>query len=289
MTPLPKQQNFCFVPLFVVLAIIIYASKAVEVSFQQNYKVIWGTHHVFFLDHGREVQLSIDRTSGAGFRSKLEYASGFFQMRIKIPNKDSSGVVTAFYLTSTAYEHLGAKHDEIDFEFLGNNGGPYALQTNVFSNDEGGREQRISLWFDPTIDFHTYGILWNQHQIVFYVDEIPIRVFKNNSNIGVSFPSQQMHIMASIWNGEPWASNGKRIDWKQAPFMAQFEGFNVHGCQFQIRNKYACYSPHLWWNDQKHWELNPQQQRAYEDARKKHLLYDYCSDRGELHKECQIR
>lgn len=121
------------------------------------------------------------------------------------------------------------------------------------------------------------------------MDGIPIRVFKNKSNIGVSFPSQQMHITASIWNGEPWASNGKRIDWKQAPFMAQFQGFNIHGCQSPKPNKAACHSPHLWWNNKKYWELNPQQQRAYEDVRKKYLFYDYCSDRGMLHKECQIR
>ncbi|KAE9618009.1 hypothetical protein Lal_00037853 [Lupinus albus] len=86
-------------------------------------------------------------------------------MRIKLPNKDSSGVVTAFYLTSKAYH--SRNHDEIDFEFLGNNEEePYILQTNIFVRDEGGREQRIGLWFDPTINFHTYGILWNQHQIV---------------------------------------------------------------------------------------------------------------------------
>ncbi|XP_027353287.1 xyloglucan endotransglucosylase/hydrolase protein 2-like [Abrus precatorius] len=288
MAPLHKQQKFFFVPLFMALN-IIYVSKAVDVSFQQNYKVVWGKHHVFFLDHGREVQLLIDRASGAGFRSKLDYASGFFQMKIKIPNKDSRGVVTAFYLTSTVYKHLGAKHDEIDFEFLvGNNREPYVLQTNVFANDEGGREQRLSLWFDPTIDFHTYGILWNQHQIVFYVDETPIRVFKNNSKMGVSFPSREMHITGSIWNGEPWASNGKRIEWKKAPFRAHFQGFNVHGCQSHKPNRYFCYSPHLWWNDQKHWKLNPQQQRAYEIVRNKHLLYDYCSDRGQLHKECHV-
>ncbi|KAK7293129.1 hypothetical protein RJT34_15990 [Clitoria ternatea] len=288
MAPLPKQLNFCFVPLFVALVTIIFATKAAEVSFQQNYKVIWGNHHVFFRDRGRQVQLSIDKASGAGFKSKLDYDSGFFQMRIKMPNKDSRGVVTAFYLTSTVYGHVGEKHDEVDFEFLGNNGEPYMLQTNLFANDEGGREQRLSLWFDPTIDFHNYGILWNQYQIVFYVDEIPIRVFKNNSNMGVSFPSKQMHITASIWNGEPWASNGKNINWRQAPFSAQFQHFNIHGCQTQNSNKEACYSSHLWWNDQKHWALNPQQQRAYQDVRKKHLLYDYCSDRGHLHKECQI-
>lgn len=122
----------------------------------------------------------------------------------------------------------------------------------------------------------------------FYVDEIPIRVFKNNSKVGVSYPWQEMHVTGSIWNGEPWASNGKRIDWKQAPFTAHFQGFNIHACKTPNTNNFFCYSPYLWWNDHKHCQLNPLQQKAYQYVTKKHLVYDYCSDRAQFHKECQI-
>jgi len=58
-------------------------------------------------------------------------------------------------------------HDKIDFEFLGNNfGQPYVLQANVFAKGQGNREQHILLWFDPTIEFHSYSLLWNQNLIV---------------------------------------------------------------------------------------------------------------------------
>lgn len=67
-------------------------------------------------------------------------------------------------------ESNSGPHDELDFEFLGTDGPTYTLQTNVFANDNGGREQRLRLWFDPTVTFHDYAILWNPHQIVYVED-----------------------------------------------------------------------------------------------------------------------
>ena len=57
--------------------------------------------------------------------------------------------------------------DELDFEFLGNRSGqPTTVQTNVYVNGKGSREQRINLWFDPSIGFHTYTVRWTQENIM---------------------------------------------------------------------------------------------------------------------------
>jgi len=61
----------------------------------------------------------------------------------------------------------GPNHNEFDFEFLGNTTGePYIVQTNIYVNGVGNREQRLNLWFDPTTEFHTYSILWSKRSVV---------------------------------------------------------------------------------------------------------------------------
>ncbi|XVF81209.1 hypothetical protein PTKIN_Ptkin15bG0137700 [Pterospermum kingtungense] len=160
---------------------------------------------------------------GAGFGLKLSYGTRFFHMRIKLPDKDSVGVVTAFY------------------------------------------------------DFYK-----------FYVDDIPIRVFKNNKNIGVEYPSQPMKIEASLWDGDSWATDGgqTKTNWSMAPFRAHFQGFDISGCS-TIEQKHSkncvvdkeCFSPKYWWNSEKYWKLDSKQQGQLENVRKEYMNYDYCADR----------
>lgn len=118
------------------------------------------------------------------------YRFGWFSMKLKLVGGDSAGVVTAYYVSRRSFlifsfckavinkcliideqmcseNGAGPERDEIDFEFLGNRTGePYIIQTNVYKNGTGNREMRHSLWFDPTKDYHTYSILWNNHQLV---------------------------------------------------------------------------------------------------------------------------
>ncbi|KAF5183400.1 Xyloglucan endotransglucosylase/hydrolase [Thalictrum thalictroides] len=265
-----------------VLGFMSVMSSAAK--FDELFEPSWALDHVSF--EGEELKLKLDNFSGAGFGSKSKYLFGKTTVQIKLVEGDSAGTVTAFYMSSD-----GPKHNEFDFEFLGNTSGePYLVQTNVYVNGVGNREQRLSLWFDPSKDFHAYSILWNQHQVVFLVDETPIRVFTNKEKKGVAFPKDQpMGIYSSIWNADDWATQGGRVktDWSHAPFVASYKGFDINGCECPISstdgavdNTKKC-SPSegkYWWDEPVLSELNLHQSHQLMWVQAKHLIYDYCTD-----------
>ncbi|KAK2662378.1 hypothetical protein Ddye_000952 [Dipteronia dyeriana] len=275
---------FAFVVVVVVVSSVNAIGRVDNTSFYDNYHLTWGFDHALLTNQEKEIQLSIDTSSGSGFESNALYGSGFFHIRMKIPENNSSGVISTFYLSSTP---SSSDHDEIDFEFLGNNGPPYTLHTNLYTNGQGAREQQFRLWFDPTKQFHSYNLLWNQYQIVFFVDNVPIRVFKNSTENGASYPSKPMHIVASVW-GPSWTGH---INWSQAPFQAHYQRFHVDGCVLNDYDIPKCYSSKYWWNNNNLWKLNPQQRGSYQNVRHNYLTYDYCSDRSrypEPPPECQF-
>ncbi|KAK9920999.1 hypothetical protein M0R45_029531 [Rubus argutus] len=134
------------------------SSKFRSMSFYKGFRTLWGPQHQSLDQNALTIWL--DRTTGSGFKSVRPFRS-------------------AFYL-SNSEAHPGY-HDEVDIEFLGTTfGKPYTLQTNVYIRGSGdgkiiGREMKFHLWFDPTKDFHHYAILWSPKEIIFLVDDVPIR------------------------------------------------------------------------------------------------------------------
>uniref|UniRef100_A0A7N0U965 Xyloglucan endotransglucosylase/hydrolase n=1 Tax=Kalanchoe fedtschenkoi TaxID=63787 RepID=A0A7N0U965_KALFE len=253
--------------------------RPVDVPFGRNYKPTWAFDHIKYLRGESEIQLSLDKYTGTGFQSKGSYLFGHFSMQIKMVPGDSAGTVTAFYLSSQ-----NSEHDEIDFEFLGNRTGqPYILQTNVFTGGKGDREQRIYLWFDPTKAYHSYSVLWNLYQIVFFVDDVPIRVFKNSKDLGVRFPfDQPMKIYSSLWNADDWATRGglEKTDWSKAPFVASYKGFHVDGCEASVNAKFCNTQGKMWWDQKAFQDLDSYQYRRLAWVRNKFTIYNYCTDRA---------
>ncbi|KAG6488673.1 probable xyloglucan endotransglucosylase/hydrolase protein 23 [Zingiber officinale] len=262
--------------LYFVLLAISSTSTAMPGNFNRDVDITWGNGRGKILNAGQLITLSLDKTSGSGFQSKNQYIYGRFDVQLKLVPGNSAGTVTTFYLSSQ-----GQMHDEIDLEFLGNlSGDPYTLHTNVFTQGRGNREKQFKLWFDPTMDFHTYSILWNPKHIVFYVDGTPIREFENMEAKGVAYPKRQaMRVYASLWAAEDWATRGGMVkaDWSQAPFAAAFKGYEANGCVWPAAGggATACSARGSSWMWQ---ELDATSLRRMRWVQRNYMIYNYCTD-----------
>ncbi|EPS60075.1 hypothetical protein M569_14732 [Genlisea aurea] len=149
--------------IFAVTLLALFNYGALADNFYTYYETLWGLSHITINPEGTEVDLLMDKSSGAGFRSKSHYGSGIFRVDMKLSERKTRGIVTSFYLTSAPDNQDPGNHFELDFEFLGTLG---VVQTNVYDDDHGHREQSFKLPFDPAQDFHRYEILWNPSLIV---------------------------------------------------------------------------------------------------------------------------
>ncbi|KAL8546507.1 hypothetical protein ACS0TY_006302 [Phlomoides rotata] len=274
-----KLVSFLGPVLLCIVALFSCTTNARQATFLQDFRVTWSDSHIRQLDGGKAIQLVLDQNSGCGFASKYKYLFGRVSMKIKLVPGDSAGTVTAFYMISENFN----LRDELDFEFLGNRSGqPYTVQTNVYAHGKGDREQRINLWFDPSADFHTYTIFWNHHHVVFSIDEIPVRVYKNNEARGIPFPKfEPMGVYSTLWEADDWATRGglEKINWSKAPFYAYYKDFDIEGCQMPGPASCAS-SPRNWWEGAAYAQLTTDQARKYHWVRATHMIYDYCTDRS---------
>ncbi|VFQ63944.1 unnamed protein product [Cuscuta campestris] len=259
-----------------ISAIAFQLILAINADIASSMFIYWGGANHSMIQ-GDDLQLVLDQISGSGVQSKSNYLFGSFEMQMKLVPGNSAGTVTAFYLSSN-----GVNHDEIDFEFLGNvTGKPYIIHTNIFTQGGGGREVQYYPWFDPTADYHNYTIHWNPNAVVWYVDGIPIRVYRNYTSEGIAFPNQQgMHAYSSIWNAEDWATRAglDKIEWSNAPFVAKLRNFRSSGCPLKApENIRQCVTP-LETNTGAFSRLSDAKAGQMDWVRRNYIVYDYCKD-----------
>ncbi|PIA64832.1 hypothetical protein AQUCO_00100359v1 [Aquilegia coerulea] len=300
--------------LFIVNIISLIAIACgqcfVDEKISQSMYITWGDQHSYMSADGEELQYGLDKSSvenlyfyilaGSAVQSKYEYLFGTIEMQIKLVPGDSAGTVTAYYLSST-----GVYHDEIDFEFLGNRTGqPYIIHTNVYTQGKGSREEQFYPWFDPSADFHNYTIQWEPNKIVWYIDGLPIRVFRNYENRGIPFPNKQgMKVYSSLWNADNWATRGGRekIDWNRSPFKAGLRRFRARTYKWNgPTSKYQCGPGDLLENvfnklnfGQSKKDLSNNQMGQMKWVRDNYMIYDYCKDtmrfKGQMPSECYMQ
>ncbi|CAK8536184.1 unnamed protein product [Lathyrus sativus] len=259
------------------------SSKVSPTSFDHGFRNLWGPQHQK-QDQGT-LKIWLDSSSGSGFKSLHSYRSGYFGVAVKLQTGYTAGVITSFYLSNN--QDYPGNHDEIDIEFLGTTPDkPYVLQTNVYIRGSGdgkiiGREMRFHLWFNPTQDFHNYAILWKPSEIIFLVDDVPIRKYPRKSD--VTFPSRSMYVYGSIWDASSWATeNGKyKANYTYQPFIGRYKDFKLQGCRTDSISS-SCRplsaSPSGYGGS-----LSPQQNVAMQWVQKHYLVYDYCRDHARDH------
>ncbi|GJU26826.1 probable xyloglucan endotransglucosylase/hydrolase protein 23 [Tanacetum coccineum] len=261
-------QKFLVILMVVTFLMVDAKAQTTNGNFNQYFDITWGDGRGNIQENGELLTLSLDKTSGSGFQSKNQYLFANIDMQLKLVPGNSAGTVTSFYMSSQ-----GSTHDEIDFEFLGNlSGDPYILHTNVYVQGVGNREQQFYLWFDPTMDFHTYSILWNPETIIYFVDGTPIRQFKNLESYNVPFPNKQpMWIYSSLWDAEDWATRGGLVktDWTQAPFTASYRDFAAQVC-----NQSSSCSSESWMTE----ALDSSSIEKMKSVQQNYMIYNYCTD-----------
>ncbi|KAL4011135.1 hypothetical protein IC575_028182 [Cucumis melo] len=254
------------------------SNQVQSIGFYQLFRNRWGSQHQK-VDQGT-LTIWLDSSSGSGFKSLHRYRSGYFGVAIKLHPGYTAGVITSFYLSNN--EDYPGNHDEIDIEFLGTTWDkPYVLQTNVFMRGSGdgniiGREMRFHLWFDPTKDFHSYAILWTPEEIIFLVDDVPIRRYERKSD--TTFPVRPMWVYGSIWDASSWATeDGKyKADYKYQPFIGRYKNFKLSGCAAE--GGASCRPLNSGPGGGGRGRMSQQQEKAMEWVQNNYLVYNYCHD-----------
>ena len=116
----------------------------------------------------------------------------------------------------------------------------------------------------------------------FFVDDVPIRIFKNSKDLGVKFPfDQPMKIYSSLWNADDWATRGglEKTDWSKAPFVAAYKSFHIDGCEASVEAKFCATQGKRWWDQNDYRDLDAFQYRRLRWVRSKYTIYNYCTDR----------
>ncbi|KAI0400861.1 concanavalin A-like lectin/glucanase domain-containing protein [Xylaria palmicola] len=143
--------------------------------------------------------------------------------------------------------------DEIDWEFSGNQhgqkpflppDGKWTTQTNIFTRGqmwEGAAAYNKGV-SNPTTQFHTYSVEWDENHVNWYVDNQIVRsVQASTIPSGFTFPQTPMKLQLGAWGGGDPDNNKWTIDWAGGEIDLKGAPYTMYVRSVNITNKYpAC-------------------------------------------------
>lgn len=136
------------------------------------------------------------------------YRYGYFEIRMKVP-RDPGIVIGAFTYADRTDE---MRAHEIDIEILGR-----ATRVAELTIHEGGRptHEKITLPFDASEDFHTYGFDWQPDHVRWYADG---RVIHEETGPAVRKLVRPQQFILSLWASRELSSWVGNLDTSRAPW-----------------------------------------------------------------------
>ncbi|XP_026663997.2 probable xyloglucan endotransglucosylase/hydrolase protein 30 isoform X2 [Phoenix dactylifera] len=272
------------ITIFVATMMVTAGFDVPLLAFEEGYSPLFGEGNLIRSVDGRNVHLILNHNSG--FISTEMYHHGLFSASIKLPSDYTAGIVVAFYTSNG--DVFEKNHDELDFEFLGNiRGKEWRVQTNVYGNGSvsRGREERYNLPFDPTKEFHRYSIIWTTENIIFYIDDTPIREVRRTEAMGGDYPSKPMSLYATIWDASNWATSGGRykVDYSYAPFVSEFTDLALLGCRLDPLQQIPSAMKNCSADDAELMAtglaaMTPEKRQAMLAFRQRYMTYSFCYD-----------
>ncbi|KAK4740746.1 hypothetical protein SAY87_024334 [Trapa incisa] len=247
------SQAWSSLPLFLLVVLMVSGGGAmaaplrrpVPVPFGRNYVPTWAFDHIKYYNGGSQIELYLDKYTGTVVNSLIHTV-------------DKEGTALLLLLHNLTPSSSSVRVIK----------GPDSSQKATTCSD-------ISAW---TLSWFL-GILL----VWFFVDDVPIRVFKNCKDLGVRFPFYQpMKIYSSLWNADDWATRGglEKTDWSKAPFVAAYRGFHIDGCEASVEAKFCATQGMRWWDQKEFQDLDSFQYQRLGWVRQKYTVYNYCTDRS---------
>ena len=200
------------------------------------FNVVWKSHNVHYEDGIMRLGITEEKASAwiDGAEVEYNYTAGeartqnyyhYGDYEVSMKPSANAGTASTFFVCTGPYDlkdGVPNAHDEIDIEFLGDNGmgkDTTKVQFNFFVDGVGGNEYIHDLGFDASEGFHTYGFRWTANAIVWFVDGEPVYMVttdtsvKEGKNVRIveKLPSTAGRILTNYWcgNERAWGWMGR--------------------------------------------------------------------------------